>query len=187
MIYLKDKQLKKEQYYKIQRRTMILSKATKIAQTVGTEVLATEIKRTYATYIVTEHNEKNPKENDPQEKHPSLEQIHCSKPDCNKKNCAQDTSSCDHDTKETAIVGHLTQSPDNVESSKTKVPLDHEGPRGEPVTAVIYEKSIPIPDNKMYEGYKHSDTVALQKDENTVKLNAATENMKHETNDNNNE
>jgi hypothetical protein len=181
--------IEKKTYNQIFKRTM-LSRIVKAAKT-STEIIAPavthESRSNYATYIVTEPSEYNTKQNDPQECHPSLEQTSCDSPDCNKKNCAQDTSSCDHDTKTTTIVGHLTQSPDNVEPSKSKIPLDHEGPRGEPVTAVIYEKPIPIPDNKMYEGYKHVDTVAVQKDENTVALNKATENITHENSDNNNE
>ena len=191
MLYKKPTTLltSKKNYNQIFKRTM-LSRIAKAAKT-STEIIAPavthESRSTYATYIVTEPSEYNIKKNDPQECHPSLEQTSCDSPDCNKKNCAQDTSSCDHDTKTTNIVGHLTQSPDNVEPSKSKIPLDYEGPRGEPVTAVIYEKSISIPDNKMYEGYKHVDTIAVQKDENTAALNKATENMTHDNSDNNNE
>lgn len=171
----------KVKYNHIIKRNMFLSKIK------FTKAGAGMLIKYYSVYSVTYPEtldaEKQQDPKDPKNNHPNVKKSSCHNDDCSKKNCAKDNSSCDKETLKVEKVAHLTQSPKGVEASKTVIELpNHTGPRGGSVYAVVLEKAEPIPEQEMYKGYMYSDTVAIQKDENTAALNKHINNNKEENN-----
>jgi hypothetical protein len=110
--------------------------------------------------------------------HKGVTKIECNSSDCNEVNCAKDNSICDPDTLSASFIGHLTQATASVEPERTKVELeDSIGPRGGPVTVVVYESKEEIHYENTYDNYSHNETTIIQKDSNTDALNKQTKEM----------
>jgi hypothetical protein len=161
--------------FSITKRTM-LSRVTQTTAKLSLEAIAPTIIQShpYSRFIV---NDLDSTQDTSKVGHKTVTKVECDSSDCNEVNCANNNSICDINTETTSIVGHLTHCPQSVEKERQIVDLENAmGPRG-PSKVVIYNEKESFPDEKLYEGYSHSDTVNVQKDVNTEKLNKLTENL----------
>jgi hypothetical protein len=108
--------------------------------------------------------------------HPVVVKDECNSEKCKTTNCANDKKECDLETNKSAIIGHITHVPQNVESDRKIIQMAG-------TNVVIYPQKEPIED-KGKEDYHLSKH--FQKDSNNDKLNKATKDQT-EYNNNSNE